>query len=77
MANPSEIPIRHEYDKALWKFLTDLPPGLREGSAFAPETLASLPQAIKKGDTTTLSERVRSWVVHHHEDWFGFKMRSR
>jgi len=65
-ANPSEMPIRHDYDKTLWKFLADLPPELREVSAFAPEPYASLAQAIEKGDTTTLSERVRSWVVHHH-----------
>lgn len=65
-ANPAEMPIRHDYDKALWKFLGDLPPELREVSAFAPEAYASLAQSIEKGDTTTPSERVRSWVVHHH-----------
>jgi len=65
-ANPSEMPIRHDYDKALWKFLADLPPELREVSAFAPEAYTGLSQAIEKGDTTTLSERVRSWVRHHH-----------
>jgi hypothetical protein len=65
-ANPSEMPIRHDYDKSLWKFLTELPPELREVSAFAPDVYAGLAQAIEKGDTSTLSERVRSWVVHHH-----------
>jgi len=65
-ANPAEMPIRHDYDKTLWKFLADLPPELREVSAFAPEAYASLSQAIEKADTSTLSERVRSWVVHHH-----------
>jgi hypothetical protein len=65
-ANPSEMPIRHDYDKALWKFLTELPPELREVSAFAPDVYAGLAQAIEKGDTSTLSERIRSWVVHHH-----------
>jgi hypothetical protein len=65
-ANPAEMPIRHDYDKSLWKFLGDLPPELREVSAFAPEAYASLAQTIEKGDTTTPSERVRSWVAHHH-----------
>ena len=65
-ANPAEMPIRSDYDKALWKFLADLPPELREVSAFAPEAYASLAQVIEKGDTTTPSERVKSWVVHHH-----------
>ncbi len=65
-ANPSEMPTRHDYDKALWKFLSDLPPELREVSAFSPDIYAGLAQAIEKGDTSTLSERVRSWVVHHH-----------
>jgi hypothetical protein len=64
--NPSEMPVRHDYDKALWKFLTDLPPELREVSAFAPDVYTGLAQAIEKGDTSTLSERVKSWVVHHH-----------
>jgi hypothetical protein len=64
--NPSEMPIRHDYDKALWKFLTELPLELREVSAFAPDVYTGLAQAIEKGDTSTLSERVRSWVVHHH-----------
>ena len=65
-ANPAEMPIRPDYDKELWKFLTDLPPELREVSAFAPDVYSGLAQAIEKGDTSTLSERVRSWVVHHH-----------
>ena len=65
-ANPSEMPVRHDYDKSLWKFLAELPPELREISAFAPDVYAGLAQAIEKGDTTTLSERVRSWVTHHH-----------
>jgi hypothetical protein len=65
-ANPSEMPTRHDYDKALLKFLTELPPELREVSAFAPDVYAGLAQAIEKGDTSTLSERVGSWVVHHH-----------
>ena len=65
-ANPSEMPVRPDYDKALWKFLADLPPELREVSAFAPDVYAGLAQAIEKGDTTTLSERVGSWVIHHH-----------
>ncbi|KAF8482703.1 hypothetical protein DFH94DRAFT_729031 [Russula ochroleuca] len=65
-ASPSEMPVRHDYDKALWKFLADLPPELREVSAFAPDVYGGLAQAIEKGDTTTLTERVRSWVIHHH-----------
>lgn len=65
-ANPSEMPVRHDYDKALWKFLTELPPELREVSAFAPDVYTGLAQAIEKGDTSTLSERIRSWVAHHH-----------
>jgi len=65
-ANPSEMPVRHDYDKALWKFLTELPLELREVSAFAPDVYTGLAQAIEKGDTSALSERVRSWVAHHH-----------
>jgi hypothetical protein len=65
-ANPSEMPTRHDYDKALLQFLTELPLELREVSAFAPDVYAGLAQAIEKGDTSTLSERVGSWVVHHH-----------
>jgi len=66
-ANPAEMPVRHDYDRALWKFLADIPPDLREVSAFAPEAYAGLAQTIEKGDTTTSSsERVRSWVAHHH-----------
>ena len=65
-ANPSEMPARHDYDKALWKFLSELPPELREVSAFAPEVYAGLAQAIEKGDTSVFSDRIRSWVVHHH-----------
>lgn len=65
-ANPSEMPVRHDYDKALWKFLTELPPELREVSAFAPDVYTGLAQAIEKGDTSALSERVRLWVAHHH-----------
>jgi hypothetical protein len=65
-ANPSEMPIRQDYDKALWKFLSELPAELREVSAFAPDVYSGLAQAIEKSDTSTLSERVRSWVAHHH-----------
>ena len=65
-ANPSEMPVRHDYDKALWKFLAELPPELRETSAFAPDVYGGLAQAIEKGDTSTFSERIKSWVVHHH-----------
>ncbi|KAH9083775.1 hypothetical protein EDB83DRAFT_2563617 [Lactarius deliciosus] len=65
-ANPSEMPARHDYDKALWKFLSELPAELREISAFAPDVYAGLAQAVEKSDTSTLSERVRSWVTHHH-----------
>ena len=65
-ANPSEMPIRHDYDKALWKFLAELPPELRETSAFAPDVYGGLAQAIEKGDTSTFSERIKSWVIHHH-----------
>lgn len=65
-ANPSEMPVRHDYDKALWKFLSELPAELREISAFAPDVYAGLAQAVENGDTSTLSERVRSWVTHHH-----------
>jgi len=65
-ANLSEMPVRHDYDKALWKFLTELPLELREVSAFAPDVYTGLAQAIEKSDTSALSERVRSWVTHHH-----------
>jgi hypothetical protein len=65
-ANPSEMPIRHDYDKALWKFLSELPAEFREISAFSPDDYSGLAQAIEKGDVSTLSERVRSWVAHHH-----------
>ena len=65
-ANPSEMPIRHDYDKALWKFLSELPAELREVSAFSPDVYTGLAQAIDKSDTSTLSERVGSWVAHHH-----------
>jgi hypothetical protein len=65
-ANPSEMPVRHDYDKALWKFLSELPVELREISAFAPDVYAGLAQAVENGDTSTLSERVKSWVTHHH-----------
>ncbi|KAI0256200.1 hypothetical protein BJV78DRAFT_1169946 [Lactifluus subvellereus] len=65
-ANPSEMPIRHDYDKALWKFLSELPVELREVSAFSPDVYAGLAQAIEKSDMSTLSERVKSWVTHHH-----------
>jgi len=65
-ANPSEMPVRHDYDKALWKFLSDLPAELREISAFAPDVYVELAQAVEKSDTSTLSERIRSWVTHHH-----------
>jgi hypothetical protein len=65
-ANPSEMPTRHDYDKALLKFLSELPAELREVSAFAPEVYSGLAQAIEKSDTSTLAERVSSWVAHHH-----------
>ncbi|KAI0268613.1 hypothetical protein BC834DRAFT_645184 [Gloeopeniophorella convolvens] len=64
--NPSDMPIRHDYDKALLKFLSELPAELREISAFAPDDYVSLARAVEEGDTSTLSERLRSWVTHHH-----------
>ena len=64
--NPTEMPTRPNYDEALNKFLAELPAELREIAAFTPETYADLARAVVKGDFSTLTPRVTSWVQYHH-----------
>ncbi|TFY73999.1 hypothetical protein EWM64_g10014 [Hericium alpestre] len=64
--NPGEMPSREAFDDALLHFVGNLPPELKEVSAFMPDAYAEIAQAIEKNDASVLSERLRPWTLYHH-----------
>ncbi|KAA1472772.1 hypothetical protein DENSPDRAFT_801551 [Dentipellis sp. KUC8613] len=64
--NPVDMPSRQAFDEALYQFLSNLPPELKEVAAFTPDVYAEVAQAIAKGDTSPLSERLQRWTSYHH-----------
>lgn len=64
--NAIEMPTRHLYDEALFRFISGLSPELRETAAFPMDVYADVAHAITEGNVSNLSPRLQLWSACHH-----------
>ncbi|OJT10765.1 hypothetical protein TRAPUB_12707 [Trametes pubescens] len=64
--NAIEMPSRHAFEEALYKFLTGLSQELRETATFPAEMYAEVSRAISESRLPSLSLRLQTWTSCHH-----------
>ncbi|KAL1942655.1 hypothetical protein VTO73DRAFT_4895 [Trametes versicolor] len=64
--NAIEMPSRHAFEEALYKFLAGLSQELRETATFPAEVYAEVSRAISEARQPSLSLRLQMWTSCHH-----------
>lgn len=61
-----DMPNRRTFEEHLATFIADIMPDLRETALLMPDAYSTVARAITRGDTSKLSQAMRTWISIHH-----------